>query len=215
MTLIPPTLLFQLSVPCRFRDKIWTAQGAGLDESCALPLLSALGGAKPFAEVRAGWNDNGLSFYVRVSGKRQPPWCRDSRLEDSDGFQIWIDTRDTHNVHRASRFCHRLAFLPTGGGRRLEEPVADQLLINRARENARPVRPGELQVRSEKRVDGYILECVVPASCLTGFEPAEYPRLGFTYAVLDRELGWQTFTAAPELPFDEDPSLWGTLELTK
>jgi hypothetical protein len=37
--------------------------------------------------------------------------------------------------------------------------------------------------------------------------------LGFSYAVMDRELGWQTFTVASEFPFDEDPSLWGTLEL--
>jgi hypothetical protein len=32
--------------------------------------------------------------------------------------------------------------------------------------------------------------------------------------VVDRELGWQTFTVGPEFPFVEDPSLWGTLELT-
>jgi hypothetical protein len=43
----------------------------------------------------------------------------------------------------------------------------------------------------------------------------EHPRLGFCYAVMDRELGWQTFTVGPEFPFAEDPSLWGTLELEK
>jgi len=31
--------------------------------------------------------------------------------------------------------------------------------------------------------------------------------------VIDRELGWQTCTMGPEFPFDEDPSLWGSLEL--
>jgi hypothetical protein len=30
---------------------------------------------------------------------------------------------------------------------------------------------------------------------------------------MDRELGWQTFTVGRELPFAEDPSLWGTLDL--
>jgi len=32
--------------------------------------------------------------------------------------------------------------------------------------------------------------------------------------VVDRELGWQTFSVGPEFPFVEDPSLWGSLELT-
>jgi hypothetical protein len=33
--------------------------------------------------------------------------------------------------------------------------------------------------------------------------------------VIDRELGWQTFNVGPEFPFQDDPSLWGTLELVK
>jgi hypothetical protein len=31
--------------------------------------------------------------------------------------------------------------------------------------------------------------------------------------VVDRELGWQTLTMGSEFPIDEDPSLWGSLEL--
>ena len=48
--------------------------------------------------------------------KRSRVWCRASRPEDSDGLQLWIDTRDVHNVHRAGRFCQRLIFLPSGDG---------------------------------------------------------------------------------------------------
>ena len=54
---------------------------------------------------------------------------------------------------------------------------------------------------------------MIPADCLTGFDPADYPRLGFSYAVVDRELGWQTFSVGPEYPIQEDPTLWGTMEL--
>jgi hypothetical protein len=42
----------------------------------------------------------------------------------------------------------------------------------------------------------------------------EHPRIGFYFAVMDRELGWQTFSLGPEFPFTADPSLWGTMELT-
>jgi hypothetical protein len=39
--------------------------------------------------------------------------------------------------------------------------------------------------------------------------------LGFTYFIFDRELGQQFFSLGSEFPFASDPSLWGTLELTK
>ena len=192
---------------------IGSDQGAKLSESFRLPHLASLDERPTWADVRAGWHAEGLSFSVQVAGKRQPIWCRDSRIEDSDGFQVWIDTRDTHTVHRASRFCHRFAFLPLGSGRKLDEPLAVMLAINRARESPRPIVSGSLKVRCEQRVDGYSLEAYIPKSALTGFDPAEQPRLGFMYAVIDRELGWQTLSVGPEFPLLEDPSLWATLEL--
>ena len=211
--LLSPTFLFRFSVPCQPCDQTWSHEGVQLAKTCRLPCFGELEDRPLYADVRAAWNDGGLFFTVRVEGKQQPAWCRETRIDESDGLHLWIDTRDTHNIHRASRFCHRFAFLPTGGGRLLDKPVADQLLINRARENAKPIRPGALGVRSEKRIDGYLVEGHIPAEVMTGFEPAEHSRLGFTYAVLDRELGWQTFSLASEFRFQEDPSLWGTLEL--
>ncbi|HEV3023145.1 MAG TPA: hypothetical protein VGX76_11790, partial [Pirellulales bacterium] len=172
-----------------------------------------LDGRSAFTEFRIGWSEQGLAFLAKVAGKRQLPWCRESRPDDSDGVRLWIDTRDTHNIHRAGRFCHQFIFMPAGAGRALDEPAADQVLINRARENARPVRAGVLAVRRAKRVDGYLLEGFVPVAALTGFDPVENPKLGFTYAVIDRELGEQTFSCASDFPYREDPSLWATLEL--
>ena len=214
-SLLAPRFLFRFAVPLLYRKSLWTAQGLALDERHRLANLAELDGAKPYADVRAAWSEEGLAFSVEVGGKRQPVWCRDSRLEDSDGLQVWIDTRDTHNIHRASRFCHRFAFLPGGGGRNYQEPVADQLIINRARENAPPIRQQDLKIRSQLRPAGYLLKAFVPGKALAGFDPQEHPRLGFTYAVFDRELGLQTFSAGTDYPFDEDPSVWATLEMTK
>jgi hypothetical protein len=186
-----------------------------LSDAHRLPSFGELEQRPVFADFRGAWSQEGLAFTLRVTGKKQPPWSRQSRIEDSDGLQVWIDTRDTHNIHRAGRFCHRFAFLPTGGGRRCDKPVAAMLPINRAREQPKPAPAAGLLVRSERRIDGYLLEAHVRAAALTGYDPAEHPRLGFTYAVIDRELGWQTFSVGPEFPFQEDPSLWGSLELVK
>lgn len=217
-TLLSPRFLFRLAVPVKRCDQKWQSSGIELDESFRLPELAALDAGtqfreRYFADLRMAWSPEGLIFDVEVSGKQQPVWCRESRLEDSDGLQLWIDTRAIHNVHRASRYCHRLVFLPAGGGRDATGPVADQLLINRARENARPIRPRELQAASRVDKGGYRLRAWVPAAVLGGYDPTQHTQLGFTYLVSDRELGLQTFATGPGLPFDEDPSCWATVEL--
>ncbi len=214
-TLVPPAFLFRLAIPCHYYAGRWNKDGVGLDERHVMTSFHAELNLGPrFAEFRMGWNPEGLYFHLRTTQKRQSSWCRDTRAEESDGLSVWIDTRNTQNIHRAGRFCHRFVFLPQGSGRMMNEPTALLLPIARAREEPRALPPNALKVLSEKRIDGYILQAFVPASAITGFDPTEHPRLGFYYAVMDRELGWQTFSLGPEFPFSSDPSLWGTLELT-
>ena len=211
--LVPSRFLFRFAADVRRREPIWAPGGVELGEEYRLPELGGLEGERPIADVRMAWAPEGLLWQVTVEGKRQLPWCRESRLDDSDSLQVWVDTRATHNVHRATRFCHRFVFLPRGGGRTAEEPVADQLLINRARENARPVRPRELAVAAKVKKTGYTLWGCIAAEALGGYDPQQHAKLGFTYAVLDRELGLQTFANGPTLPYEEDPSCWATLRL--
>lgn len=211
--LIPPRFLFHFSVPIAPLKMPWTDVGIMLGEEHKLTSLSELDGARTFADVRAGWSKDGVAFRIEVTGKRQAPWCRDTRMEESDGVQLWIDTRNTQTVHRATKYCHRFVFLPGGAGRAFDRPVADQLLINRARENARPVRPRELGIYNKMLPNGYSLSIWVPAAALGGFDTFEYRQLGFQYSIIDRELGVQTFSAGIGLPYEEDPSLWATLDM--
>jgi len=213
--LVSPRFLFRFAAPCRYGEPLWTAKGSALDKEHSLPNFAELEQPGAVPEVRAGWNETGLAFRFDVRGKHQAPWCRAQSPEDSDGVQIWLDTRDLKTVHRAGRFCHRFFFLPAGAGRGFAEPVCGALPIHRAREPHGPIREGQLQVLSEKRPDGYVLHVFISAAALTGFDPAEHPRLGFTYAVMDRELGEHTLAAGSPMPYQEDPSLWATLELVR
>lgn len=214
-SLLAPSFLFRFSAPCRYAASLSATTANALSDRYRLPCLAELDGRRPYADVRLGWSEAGLCLYLRVQGKKQAPWCRDTKIEDSDGIQIWIDTRDTKNVHRAGRFCHRFAVLPMGSGRNLDQPTISLLAINRARESPREIHERQLVARSKRFQDGYELEAFFPADALTGFGPADHPKMGFTYAVFDRELGTQTFTIGTEFPFAEDPSLWGTVELVK
>jgi hypothetical protein len=213
--LVPPRFLFRFGVEVQRCDPIWTTQGIALDEKYRLPTLADLDGERRLADVRMAWSPQGLAWWVKVEGKNQLPWCRDSRLEDSDGLQVWVDTRATTNIHRASQFCHRFVYLPRGGGSSAEEPVADQLLINRTRENARPVRPRELQAKAKVTKNGYEMSCLAPATALYGYDPQGSPKLGFTFALLDREQGLQTFSIGSGFPYEEDPSCWAEVLLVE
>src|SRR3972149_4146414 len=105
-TLIAPRFLFRFAVPLGRCDAAWKPGGLELDESFRLLDLAALDAGtdnqeRSFADVRMAWNTHGLLLNVRVEGKQQPLWCRESRLGDSDGLHVWIDTRRTPKIHRA------------------------------------------------------------------------------------------------------------------
>jgi hypothetical protein len=219
-TLLAPRYLFRFAVPVKQRAPLWKASGIELDESFSLLNLAELDAntadrERRFADVRMAWGIEGLLLNVKVEDKQQPVWCRDGRLEDSDGLTVWVDTRATLNIHRASRFCHRYVFLPAGGGGDNTKPIADQLLINRARENAAPIRPRQLQVAAKITKNGYWLAAFMPTDALGGYDPHQHRELGFTYRVFDRELGMQTFATGPAFPFDEDPTCWAQLDLVE
>lgn len=208
-TLIDPAFLFRFEINLRQTAVRWSDTGLELPESHRLPSFGELAGRPVFADVRVGWSADGIAIDVRVSGKRQVPWCRINRADDSDGFQLWIDTRCSPGIHRATQYCHRFLWMPSGAEANRERPVATWLPIHRARSQPKPVPEGSLRVAAVSRHDGYRLSGFVPAAALTGFDPRGQPRLGFYYAVIDRELGWQTFALGPEYPVLEDPSLWG------
>jgi hypothetical protein len=99
--------------------------------------------------------------------------------------------------------------MPAGGGPQREKPVVSLIPINRARSHPKSIAPEKLKIAAFPRHDGYELSGFAPASALTGFDPGQQPRLGIYYAVIDRELGWQTLALGPEFPVMDDPSLWG------
>jgi hypothetical protein len=200
-------------VPLYRSDEAWQPDGIALDERYRLPVPGQLSGQAEFADLRMAWQPAGLIIDLRVAGKRQPPWCRAPSATQSDGLQLWVDTRDTHDVHRASRFCHWFVMLPAMGSH-APQPYASALKINRAKSHPRPTTPDQIRVASQIDPTGYTLRAFVAGAALTGWDTAEQNQLGFFYTVMDRELGVQTFGPGLELPITEDPSLWQTLVMT-
>lgn len=215
---LPPIFLFRLEFACPFWAKMPLGKGdalldlpgpARIDDRVQLMCAS------PFADVRFAWNDQGLGVQAVVKGKEQPPIGDKARPRSSDGLTVWIDTRDTRNIHRASRYCHQFCFLPTGGGEEFDEPYAVQLPIHRAQQDTPIVEPGLIPFRAHRFKSGYRLEAFLDKKLLNGYDPEVNARLGFYYVVRDAEHGEQSLGLGAEFPYAEDPSLWSTLALTR
>ena len=212
--LLAPTMLYRFALPLQHTELAWKKSGIELDENHVIPSLASLDGMHPYADIRGAWNKEGMYFNVNVTTKQQSLWCRDTQLIDSDGVQFWVDTRNTNNVHRATRYCHWFVFLPTGGGSKRDQPVASMLKINRSKEDPKSMNQVPLKVWAKPRNGGYQLAAFIPKNALTGWDETEHTKIGFNYLVLDRELGSQPLAVNPEFPISENPSLWQTIELT-
>jgi hypothetical protein len=216
MAALPPAFLFRFAVPCPW-IKTMPRPGRGglvdLPDSCRIDQRLALAEGPRFADVRLAWNEQGIGVRIEVRGKQQTPRGSAERPRESDGLQLWIDTRDTRNIHRASRFCHHFFFLPAGGGPELDEPVAGQLKIHRAAQDAPLAASGEILIHVRHFKGGYELHGFLSAAALSGYDPENHTRLGIYYLVKDAELGEQALGVGRDFPYWDDPSLWATLEL--
>jgi hypothetical protein len=216
-TLLPQSFWFRLALPCRRVEEIPRLdrrQGfLDLPETCALPDFGALEGRNPWAEVRLAWNPRGLGIAVRAEGVSDYQLAPD-RPEGFADVQFWVDTRDTRDVSRATRFCHRFAAslrLPVSG-RKLEVEVVPKP-IARAVADAPLCRRDLIASRAELARDGWTLEVFLPAQALNGFDPETNRRLGFAYQVSDHAREDQFLGVGRDFPIGENPSLWATLEL--
>ena len=215
--LLPQAFWFRVSASCPKVEGVPRpgSKGAllGLPDACALPSLASLDGRDVWANVRAGWNAEGLGISIHADGLG--PGALDAdRPEGFATVTFWIDTRDTRNVSRATRHCHRfearLALSPNG---KSLSAIVEQRPIARATADA-PLSSSDLLVsRAVLNKKGWMLELFLPARALNGYDPETNRRLGFAYQVSDHRREDQFLGVGRDFPIGENPSLWATLEL--
>jgi hypothetical protein len=214
--LLPQAFWFRLAAACPKIDGLPKTGGArllDLPEPCRLPETDRLDGREPWADVRLAWNSSGLAVQVEAEGDLSALGA-DDRPEVVYGVQLWVDTRDTRDVSRATRFCHRFdARLTRGSGRATPGVSFQQKPIARAVADAPFCRPDALWSRAFRLKDGWRLELFLPADALNGFDPETNRRLGFAYRVSDPTRDDQYLGVGREFPVGENPSLWSTVEL--
>ncbi|TWT58805.1 hypothetical protein KOR42_21910 [Thalassoglobus neptunius] len=215
MSLLPASFLFRYSIPVKRIDRLPRAKAPvlKLPKSCEIPFPSEMDDVPQFAKLAMAWNSEGLALAVTVSGKTDWPNCSPDAPHSADRIQIWFDTRDTQNIHRASRYCHRFVLLPIGEGSDGMEPFLKQVPVPRASEDAPDIDIDSVLLESEADQSGYRVAVWFPTESLQGFDPETYSRLGFYITVHDDEHGQQVFTLGDDFPYESDPSMWASLEL--
>jgi hypothetical protein len=216
--LIPQAFWFRMALACSRVDGIPRegAKGRLLDlpATAILPDFAQLEGRESWAEIRTAWNPKGFGIAVEVTGKTGPIGPDPDDPAFSDGIQLCIDTRDTRDIHRASKFCHRFSvqLSPSRAGSQLKTTVA-QRSIHRAQQDAPRAAAESILSSAEKTRSGWRLEMFFKAEALHGFDPDTNRRLGFMVQVTDPQRGDQFLGVGREFPILDDPSLWATLEL--
>jgi hypothetical protein len=231
--LLPPTFLFDFEFPVQPLDRLPTVKQSSKNqdgqpkkstpiwtEAHRLPALSQLSQDEPFCHIDIGWHAAGigLRFEVERLAVKPQPKKQGEPKQPFDIIRLWFDTRNTRNIHRASRFCHAFQ-LKVDFNEPANTPQLEHVAIDRAREPSFAGLPTPIPVAFNQTATSYSVELAISATRLQGFDPDQSQRLSFFYSAEswfpgeEDPIRRQTLTVGAEFPFASDPSLWQTLVL--
>ena len=211
---ITPVNFFQISVDCHEMID-WSIEkfpfiGKKNSQKYLLPNTSAICEELSFADISIGWCSQGLEIYALVNRPFQKAVYPD--VERGDSVELFVDTRDVKTSGFNTRFCHHFFFLAEG----VEGHFAGEKTRFRT-EDAHPLcDQNDIKIKVSTKSDHYVLHIFIPENCLHGYDPQQFNRLGFTYRINQASGSPQHFSVVTEdYQIEQQPSLWGSLKLTR
>ncbi len=210
-----PAWLFDLGFPIRsFAKRIPNPERLEwqLNDEHAIPALNSLSGGHGFAKTYFAWT--GTGFFFQTSLKTPPGKSPVSETSKPSArtthMSLYLDTRWSPGVHRATSYCHRFDFIINRPSR--SEPIqpghGELNPIQRARAAPAEVHPSQISVGAFFQSDGYEIRAFLKGETLTGYAPDEYQEIGVFFTINDPHLGNQVLARTLQSPYFEDPSLW-------
>lgn len=202
---LSPVHFFALSFDCH---QLPTPETIPAKRTHSLPSTHHLCHEFPFAHVTMGWHEEGIGLEVEVN-QLFTKACY-PEVSRGDSIELFIDTRDLKSAGFNTRFCHHFFFLP--------QAVDDQLCgeITRFRtEDDHPLCDSQaLKCQTHFNRKGYVMNIFIPVSCLYGYDPKQFDRLGFNYRINRATGAAQHFSVvSSEYQVDQQPSLWASVNL--
>lgn len=163
-----------------------------LSKEYLLPDTSSFLHEVHFADVFAGWSEEGLYFAIEAALKG--PQAK---------IELFIDTRDGKTSAFNTRFCHHFLFLA-------QEERQEEITHFRSLEKRALCDPKLLHCERKKgRVSIHL-----PKEVLWGYDPLQFNRLGFNYRITAEEGFVQHFSASSvTFKVEEEPGLWASILL--
>ncbi len=205
---LTPISFFQVDATCQKLKGAFPHLCSKNLEYYALPDSSALCDESPFAEVAIGWSPEGIEFYAKVLCPVEK--MRYPEVSKGDSVELFIDTRDVKTSGYNTRFCHHFFFLP--------EPVegrqAGEITQFRTEDKHDWCHPDDLLIKSTVQKKHYTMNIFIPAHCLTGYDPTQFERFGFTYRINCYNESAQHFSVSTlDFPIEQHSSLWATTRM--
>lgn len=209
---LTPVNFFQLNVEClrlpAKNELTFPSLKGHLINHYLLPDTSKLCGEEHFADVAMGWHEEGIEFVVQVDS----PFKKASypSVELGDSFEVFIDTRDVKTSGFNTRFCHHFFFLAEG----VDGHFAGEITRFRTEDTHPLCDDKDLKVKALTNSSNYTLHIFIPSTCLYGYDPTQFKRMGFSYRV-NRSMGFpQHFSVVTDdFAIEQQPSLWSSIKL--
>ena len=173
-----------------------------------LPDVSLFLAEPSFADFYLAWNEEGLIGKVHVHKPFEESLFPD--YEQGDSIEVFIDTRDRKTGGFATRFCHHFVFL----AHPVQQVQAQEFSKFRSDDTHSLCDSSLLAVQVKYGSGEYTLDFSLPSSCLHGYDPQTFPRIGFSYKINRYKGASQHFSVSSQY-FDimQSPSLWASFKL--
>ncbi len=208
-----PAWLFDLGFPIQeYRGRIATPEDLNwhLQKEYEIPALSSLSGGKQLAETCMSWSSSGLFFQSTFKASAGKMASAASLTSRAALLTLYIDTRWSPGVHRATSFCHRFDFILNRPTKAL--PVArghgELNPIQRARSAPAAIHPRDISVAAFLHSESFEIKAFLKGATLTGYSPEEFQEIGVFYTINDAVFGNQIMARTLQSPYFEDPSVW-------
>ncbi|MCE5316361.1 MAG: hypothetical protein LLG04_03235 [Parachlamydia sp.] len=205
---LAPINFFQLEIECPKVESGFPKINAKNKGRYILPNTSELCAEWPFAEVAMGWNGEGLELFIAID--QAVHRVSYPNVTQGDSVELFFDTRDVKTSGFNTRFCHHFFFLPEA----VEGNQAGEITRFRGEETHELCDPKELSIKASLKSAGYTLQIFIPRSCLYGYDPEQFQRLGFSYRINRSSGPSQHFSViSDEYTIEQQPSLWSSVRL--
>ncbi|MEZ6141298.1 MAG: hypothetical protein R3B84_12075 [Zavarzinella sp.] len=210
---------YQMYVHFRYRAIHWPDMPASRRKGAQLAIpkeglldtFADLDDRPDFTEIRCGWNDHGIGFsFLLPAFDRKKATILLDQPTSSTGISLWLDTRGDRTGHRATRTCHHFHIFPFGPED--DTPSVGAFRIARALVDAPLPNTENLILHCTPQQSSQLWEIFLPATELSGYHPAEFSTCGVFWRI-NHHTDTQLAGTTEEYPYDNDPSLWHSLEL--